>query len=425
MSDDGRLKPSPWPTPHAWFAPTRRGVLAALLGAVTQVSNASTSVDATRTRRRKRNRKTTLCYQGSTIEVRGKQTSVFLADGATRGRCTCLGPGDDIQAAIDRAQPGATVSLCAGSWQLSQPIRLTQNLTLAGEGSTLTELDGGGARRVLEIAADITVTIQNLSIVRGKSNGGGGILNSGALTVRNCQIMHNVASLGNGGGIATYPRGTLALIDSLVFGNRADVEGGGIYTLFGSVVLENSQVRNNVGQGGGGIAGGDSITLRGSDVTDNRASPGPGGGIYAQCPIVLESNCAIAGNTAEYGGGIYGTKDMHLGPGTRITSNVSATDGGGLTLGGGVTTVARGARIAGNRADRGGGAFLAGGFLEAQAGAEITRNVAITSGGGIFVQGTNVWPTLESSTIVTGNVLSDGATVSNCTPADTFTNCID
>ncbi len=63
----------------------------------------------------------------------------------------------------------------------------------------------------------------------------------------------NVSS--NGGSV--YNNGTLTLVDSVITGNAASGEGGGIYnTATGKLTIEGSTIAGNTARGnGGGIAG--------------------------------------------------------------------------------------------------------------------------------------------------------------------------
>ena len=83
---------------------------------------------------------------------------------------------------------------------------------------------------------------------------GGGIYNSGALTLINSTVSSNSAR--NGGGI--YNSGTLTFVNSTVSGNSA-AQGGGIYNDDGITNLFNVTITNNQADdksGGQGVGGG-------------------------------------------------------------------------------------------------------------------------------------------------------------------------
>jgi hypothetical protein len=101
--------------------------------------------------------------------------------------------------------------------QLQSPLPVINWMSLTIDGPTEDPLDirinGEGAAdpyRIFEIAAGATVTIRDLTISNGLASSGGGIKNSGNLTISNSVIRENVAAqIGNeyemlGGGIANY-----------------------------------------------------------------------------------------------------------------------------------------------------------------------------------------------------------------------------
>ncbi|HEV3410064.1 MAG TPA: right-handed parallel beta-helix repeat-containing protein [Chthoniobacterales bacterium] len=87
------------------------------------------------------------------------------------------------------------------------------------------------------------------------ADNGGGILNEGALTLRNCTISNNTAG-GSGGGISsTY--GLLKLVKCTISGNTAGRNGGGIAHFAGPLELRHCTISENralneAEEGGGG-----------------------------------------------------------------------------------------------------------------------------------------------------------------------------
>ena len=218
---------------------------------------------------------------------------------------------------------GATLTLCAGTWVLSQTVIIPKNLTLIGAGAGQTILDGNNAVRVLLIDRGRTAALQDLAITKGNaplSIDGGGIVNFGTLTLVGVSVTGN--SAGGGGGGIYNEGGTVTLeLGSSVTGNTATLSGGGIYNFFtaGTVTLKDgSSVTGNTaghdagGGSGGGIFNFGTVTLEGgSRVTDNTAVGrlhvgGIGGGIYSDGSLTLELGSRVTGNTAtRSGGGIY------------------------------------------------------------------------------------------------------------------------
>ena len=120
--------------------------------------------------------------------------------------------------------------------------------------------------RIFNITSGATVTISGLTIRNGFANGtafndggigyGGGILNSGTLTVEGCVVSGNKAGVqpdtaGLGAGI--YNSGSLTIINSTISGNDAVTDGGGIYLQAGSTTsIINSTISGNTNPGNGG-----------------------------------------------------------------------------------------------------------------------------------------------------------------------------
>ena len=131
--------------------------------------------------------------------------------------------------------------------------------------------------RVLVVSARVKLT--NLKITGGDvSYSGGGIRNTGTLTLKSTEVIGNSAAAG-GGGIYNR-KGTVNLRDAVVLGNTATY-GGGIYSHAGTLTLRGtSSVMGNTADSdddgsetGGGIFVGCAGTLTGAvdgvNVNDN------------------------------------------------------------------------------------------------------------------------------------------------------------
>ena len=122
-------------------------------------------------------------------------------------------PYTSVQAALDAGL--TTITICAGTYPTS--VSISRDVTLLGVGSgnnpaVDTILDGGVARRVLEVQRGAKVGVHDLRIARGSvgnSQDGGGIFNRGALTLHGVAV--DRCRAGFGGGIDN--EGTLDLID--------------------------------------------------------------------------------------------------------------------------------------------------------------------------------------------------------------------
>jgi hypothetical protein len=229
------------------------------------------------------------------------------------------------------ANPGSTIQLAAGSYQLSSTagaLEITANVTIDGLGPSQTTIDQTHAGdRVVTISGG-TVAISGVTITGGTLQGAAG--KSGSTT-----------RAGEAEGGAIDNAGTLTLADVAVSGNTAtggtgatnngggDGEGGGVYntsalTLIDSTISHDSALPGAIGGGGysgGGYGGG--IYSRGSGtltVTDSTIGPDDmgsdnGGGIdLEESPTATIINTTIFGNaTSEVGtgGGIAMQQDTH------------------------------------------------------------------------------------------------------------------
>jgi hypothetical protein len=115
-----------------------------------------------------------------------------------------------------------------------------------------------------------TATLYNATIAENTTTGvgGGGIINSGTLTLDESSLSDNHAPI-NGGGLNTQSAGISHISQSQFVHNVSGGLGGAISNL-GTTTLYGTSVRFNKGSGGGGIATGNTnVTLKNSTVTSN------------------------------------------------------------------------------------------------------------------------------------------------------------
>jgi hypothetical protein len=255
---------------------------------------------------KKKRKKKKCAKSGQTPSKKRKKCCKGLSKDAT-GRCAkpcvCQPAGacsyDSVQAAIDAAAPGTTLTLCAGAF--SETIVINKNLTLVGAGDGAgpgnTILDGAGVTTAVTIVVGSTVTLQNLRITGGNTSGfGGGISNSGTSALTGCTVIENTAT--EGGGL--YNAGTLTLTDCTVIDNAADFaggRGGGIIN-FSTMKLINSTVSGNTADIGGGILNSETLELIDSSVTANSARSSAGG-ISNGETVICSGSSTVSGNTRD------------------------------------------------------------------------------------------------------------------------------
>jgi hypothetical protein len=181
--------------------------------------------------------------------------------------CTGTSPAwtcPTLEGAVNRANEldieDEIVLQAPGTYHLSAPLTLSDDLTIVGQGARVTQIDGNEQFRVLDVLPGVTASIINVTIQNGNADGaaGGNIRNAGDLTVGLTRVTGGEA--GTGGGIANAPGGLLAVLYSLVDGNAASVTGGGGIATTGSVDgtpahvdIADSTIAANVATTGAGI----------------------------------------------------------------------------------------------------------------------------------------------------------------------------
>jgi hypothetical protein len=203
-----------------------------------------------------------------------------------------------------------TIALTNGTLTVPSNTTLTgATWSNASHSYNLVTVSGGGSTSSNTFTV-FTVTgtgaaINNLTITGGfpiwnndNPFPGGGIVNSGVLTLTNSEVTGN-GTLASGGGI--YNTGTLTLIGSTIDNNQAAYNGpgsgGGIDNEnHGTLTIVNSTIANNTSNGfpGGGIEmGSGTLTMTDSTVSGNT---GDGGGINNGGGTVTLANSIVSGN---------------------------------------------------------------------------------------------------------------------------------
>jgi hypothetical protein len=209
--------------------------------------------------------------------------------------------------------------------------------TITGPGTAALTISGGGNVGVFQVAIGTTASITDATISGGMAvptNGGvggsgGGIDNSGTLTVNHVAVTGNSALVG--GGIANEQLGTLTVNNSTLSGNSA-ASGGAIYNL-GTFTATNTTIAGNSGFiKGAGIFNMGTVTMVNSTIAYNVASTGGvGGGLDSASASTSLFNTIVALNTV--GSGASATaSDIAGNVASASASNLIGTGGsGGLT----------------------------------------------------------------------------------------------
>jgi hypothetical protein len=239
-----------------------------------------------------------------------------------------------IQAAVDAAEAGDTVRVGDGVFAVTNPVTVSNAITLVSErGRDATLVNGGGVSRCFLIRHTNAV-VDGFTATNGYADYGGGVyVESAGGTFRNGRVAGCHAS--SGAGVFFAAEGGL-IANGLVEHNRADIGyntcGGGIYLRAGAVA-EGCAIRDNRAddEGGGAYCYGGG-TVRHGMVFGNSATMGGGVCSYAGG---LVQNCTVWSNRADiWGGGVYcdGGGDIEN---CTIPDNSGGMAGGAYLHGGG------------------------------------------------------------------------------------------
>jgi predicted outer membrane repeat protein len=272
-----------------------------------------------------------------------------------------------IARVISLAASGDTIEIAAATYQ--ENLSIPFSLTLNGVEAATTIIDGTDSRNVFTVGAGIRLTLSNLTIKRGVGyQGGGGVDNSGTLTVSHSNFSVNTALTGgailNTGmaiisntsfdGNSPYffghsascgaidNRGTMAITDSTFYNNYTNnnvtsggaICNGGTLTITNSTFSNNSSGGNNAGYGGAIFTRAGTLVVTNSTFSGNSATTS-GGAIYSQGGAVRISNSTFGNNSVTIGGG--GVL-RNAGSSVRIQNSIVANTANGGNCAGTITS---------------------------------------------------------------------------------------
>jgi len=179
-------------------------------------------------------------------------------------------------------------------------------LTINGAGAITVTRSSVSPFRIFRVNSGANVTLNDLTITDGNAGAGdgGGIYNSGILTVTNSTLSANTADLG--GGILNNFGGTLMVTNSTLSGNTAGGAGGGIANLGGTLMVTNSTLSANTADFGGGIYNsGGTLTVTNSTLSGNTATVNGGGISNGGGTLTVAGSYLFANAAAVTGDGVY------------------------------------------------------------------------------------------------------------------------
>ena len=252
--------------------------------------------------------------------------------------------------------------------------------------------------------ADLSITDSTISsnTANGVYGGGGMYVEATNTTLDDTDVTSNTA-LKAGGGI--YNRSYSALIvkgDSHIDNNKANTTGGGIHNqgaISNSVTITASSVSGNTsnssatgttfaeGNGGGGIYSvqGTLLVQNGSKINNNTAKNSIGGGIESHAIATINAS-EVKGNRAVQGAGIYNKGTLTVTNNSTISENIATAVGDTKGLGGGIYNTGSGSvtiensTFSGNQATNGGGAIISVGKEYTDGTVDRTGTIDITGG---------------------------------------------
>jgi len=221
------------------------------------------------------------------------------------------GGSDSGNSCLDRTQACATVSHALGvvgpggtidvSGTVADNVTVPASISpvvITGEGASgPAVIDGAGQGPVVTVDDGTLASLEDLTIENGDAGtaDGGGIANSGTLTLSDTTISGN--SAGAGGGIDNV--GTVTISDSTVSGNSAGT-GGGVDNVGTATISDSTVSGNSAGTGGGVAATSGTLTMVADTIADNAAT-GVGGGITGS--VADRAGATIVADNTAGGGG--------------------------------------------------------------------------------------------------------------------------
>src|SRR5262249_7473392 len=185
--------------------------------------------------------------------------------GSLRAEIAAAQSGDTI--VFDPSLAGQTINLTSGE------LVIDKSLTIQGTASGPEAISGGASRDFDVTTATPTVALANLQVGVGHAKNGGGILNTGSLTLNYCEVVDNEALEGlnsKGGGVDNL--GTMVINNSAIGGNFAN-DGGGIANQ-GTMTITNSTLDGNGAGTGGAIDNRGTLTVSGCRFQNDFARSG-------------------------------------------------------------------------------------------------------------------------------------------------------
>ncbi|MBN2281712.1 MAG: T9SS type A sorting domain-containing protein [Candidatus Marinimicrobia bacterium] len=317
-----------------------------------------------------------------------------------------------IQDALNAADSGDVVRVSAGIYYENLVWPGKNGISLVGEDSSNTIVDGRGAGRVVTINSSFKITnsrtiIQNLVLQNGGNvrNGAGLYLNNFSLLVDHVIIRDNAiydapsGPYDRGGGIYSQ-NSDLQLQNSSIISNQAE-DGGGLFVENSSLIISHSRINENFSKefgGGFSCTGSGSVLISFSEIRNNESERGGGVFFHESQGEIISTRIIqnIAKNQdSEYaddesqGGGICCWQNTILNISSSDLADNQSRQGGAIFLEGTSSARLSGCMIARNNAEKGGAIYSRECQTEIT-GSTLDNNFALDGGDGIYIYGNNL-----------------------------------
>lgn len=328
------------------------------------------------------------------------------------GSLRILGAGNG-QTIISAAQDPSDVDAISGLDDRVFDVLSGADLTLDSltvTGGTAIDGSGGGIRNIGTLSLVNAIVDGNTADIDG-----GGILNGqigqqGILNLTNSIVSNNNAV--DGAGIFNNDQSQVTIIDSEVTGNTASDDGGGIFNdLQATIDITRSSISGNTATlDGGGIYNNDlaNLTLNDSKVNNNTADQGAGIFNEEAASLTVNRTTVSENNALLHGGGIYNDEGVVTLSDVSILVNTANSDGGGFyNASAGEVTISN-SFFDDNTANRDGGAIANFGVSLTITGTTIRDSEALRNGGGLFNDQEEGTVSLVSTSLINNEAVAGG-----------------
>jgi hypothetical protein len=233
------------------------------------------------------------------------------------------------------------IEVPSGLYQLTLPVNagggnlvITDGVQIQGAGAATTIIEGNHTDTVIYVKSG-DVILNNVTVMGGKSQFGGGIkIDKDETELNNVVIRDNEAFTG-GGGLRVGDDATVRMRRSTVSHNTVTGAFGGGILNSGLLFVDESTIANNISNRAGGAYNQGRLILRNTTVSGNVAvSPDAGTGGISQNGYAVLYNVTVTDNTG-------------------VGNNAASFRGGGIQTTSGKTTLVKNSIIAGNHGGTG------------------------------------------------------------------------